>query len=258
MNLDAVQVIVKAQIARARRLQRTSLHTGQRFRARRHPSRRRRQPRRQVATVQQRQRLLQLQQPHLPHRLSAGRGIRPRQRHLAQLRVFKRGDVARPHIQVDQIRATGQPRERRCPRQKRLRSISSAQRRNISAWGQLAQQTCDEKAAWRQRKSALAVIAHFEARLRFGRAVVAKKCRLRRLQLVGVDVDLLVPVGVKLHAALLKSNAGVLLVGTERKSREIAFHGHPQVTTKRFRVRLERRYSSWLSIRLLSRKACWR
>mgnify|MGYP003381447265 CR=1 FL=1 len=33
----------------------------------------------------------------------------------------------------------------------------------------------------------------------------------------------------ELDPTLLETNAGVLLLGPERKSGEIAFHGHPQV-----------------------------
>jgi hypothetical protein len=74
-----------------------------------------------------------------------------------------------------------------------------------------------------------------------------------------LDIDLFVPVGIQLHAALLLAHGAEVVGGLKGDPRKVAFHGVSHHVLKEAPTsNANRKYSLSLACRLPKRCVCWR
>ncbi len=194
------------------------------------------------------------QHAHLPHRLRARGGVHAH-RGLHQFRILQMGDVALPHVEVDQMRAVAELRPVEDIGGRRLvrvveRQVGLREERDRRGALQLRQ-------AHVPAGGGRAVVLHLQAvdvhaAATDGEVAIARGDReavggrrrhhgaaglggtegvhRRGLQAARDLRDRFVPVRVELHATLLHQHPGVVLAGIETQAAEVNAHrGFPSV-----------------------------
>ena len=169
-----------------------------------------------------------VEQAHLPHRLGTRRGVRAAEGDLAQGRILDDAQVPGPHVDVGDVHARVGRRRRRPPRA--VGTADDGRARRQIGLGEhrrerlvLAQHAVDVVAPGRQPEVG-AGGDQPEPRRVDRRAGGADDVEQRGAAEMGVDVLLLVPIGVEVDAALLLAHARGVASGVERRSTDISLH----------------------------------